>query len=102
MLTADVPSLKPVADRTYDVVLVGATGFVGKLAAEYLAKHYGSAIKWAIAGRRPKCVSSLLSVFLGSKGLHGCSRSLGGVAIFCCEMLAVFPHAQTGGLVSDA
>ena len=25
--------------RTYDLVLFGATGFTGKLVAEYLAKH---------------------------------------------------------------
>ncbi|MGH4028593.1 saccharopine dehydrogenase family protein [Actinomycetota bacterium Odt1-20B] len=38
-------------ERTYDVVLFGATGFVGKLTAEYLAAHAPEGLTWAIAGR---------------------------------------------------
>ena len=38
--------------RDYDLILFGATGFTGRLAALYLAKTYGSSIRWAIAGRR--------------------------------------------------
>jgi short subunit dehydrogenase-like uncharacterized protein len=39
--------------RTYDVVLWGATGFTGKLVAEYLAGRYGAArdLRWALGGR---------------------------------------------------
>jgi short subunit dehydrogenase-like uncharacterized protein len=39
--------------RPYDVVVWGATGFTGRLVAEYLATHYGigKSVKWAIAGR---------------------------------------------------
>ncbi|WP_428268463.1 saccharopine dehydrogenase family protein [Haliangium sp.] len=37
--------------RDYDVVLFGATGFTGALAAEYLARHGGPELRWAIAGR---------------------------------------------------
>jgi short subunit dehydrogenase-like uncharacterized protein len=40
------------SDRTYDVIVFGATGFTGRLAAEYLArKTRGHALHWAIAGR---------------------------------------------------
>ncbi|HEX7884293.1 MAG TPA: saccharopine dehydrogenase NADP-binding domain-containing protein [Afipia sp.] len=37
----------------FDVVVYGASGFTGKLVAEYLAMHYGpgSNLKWAMAGR---------------------------------------------------
>ncbi|MFH7339728.1 saccharopine dehydrogenase family protein [Streptomyces sp. KHY 26] len=38
-------------DRPYDVVLYGATGFVGTLTAEYLAAHAPEGLRWAIAGR---------------------------------------------------
>jgi short subunit dehydrogenase-like uncharacterized protein len=39
-------------DRQFDIVLFGATGFTGKLVAEYLAKEAkGRDVKWAIAGR---------------------------------------------------
>lgn len=38
-------------DRPYDIVLFGATGFVGELTAEYLAAHAPDGLRWAIAGR---------------------------------------------------
>ena len=37
--------------RTYDVVLFGATGFAGRLTAEYLARNAPAGTRWAIAGR---------------------------------------------------
>lgn len=38
--------------RRYDIVLFGATGFTGRLVAEYLAEHYGdSDVRVALAGR---------------------------------------------------
>ncbi|MEO1653680.1 MAG: saccharopine dehydrogenase NADP-binding domain-containing protein, partial [Bacteroidota bacterium] len=39
--------------REYEVVVLGASGFTGKLVAEYLLKNYGrgESLKWAIAGR---------------------------------------------------
>ncbi|MFJ9543640.1 saccharopine dehydrogenase family protein [Streptomyces sp. NPDC101225] len=39
------------ADRPYDIVLFGATGFVGELTAEYLAAHAPDGLRWAVAGR---------------------------------------------------
>ena len=39
-------------DRTYDIVVYGATGYTGRLVAEYLAAHYkNGGPKWAMAGR---------------------------------------------------
>lgn len=38
-------------DRKYDIVLLGATGFTGKLCTEYMARNLPSRVKWAIAGR---------------------------------------------------
>ncbi|MFE7570870.1 saccharopine dehydrogenase family protein [Streptomyces sp. NPDC057539] len=38
-------------ERPYDIVLFGATGFVGTLTAEYLAAHAPENCRWAIAGR---------------------------------------------------
>jgi short subunit dehydrogenase-like uncharacterized protein len=38
--------------RKFDLVLFGATGFTGKLVAEYIARnHAGSGLRWALAGR---------------------------------------------------
>ncbi|MFG2404499.1 saccharopine dehydrogenase family protein [Streptomyces brevispora] len=39
------------AQRPYDVVLFGATGFVGALTAAYLASHAPDGCRWALAGR---------------------------------------------------
>ena len=41
-------------NREFDVIVYGATGFTGRLVAEYLASRYGlgdNAPKWAMAGR---------------------------------------------------
>jgi short subunit dehydrogenase-like uncharacterized protein len=64
---ATVPSRK---DRTYDIVLLGATGFTGRLAARHLAQTYSTTtdtkkkrkeqIKWAIAGRSPTKLKAVL------------------------------------------
>ncbi len=39
------------ADRPYDIVLFGATGFTGELTAEYLARNAPPGTRWALAGR---------------------------------------------------
>jgi short subunit dehydrogenase-like uncharacterized protein len=41
----------PKASRKFDVIVFGATGFTGRLVAEYLQKTYGSSVTWAMAGR---------------------------------------------------
>ena len=38
-------------ERDHDIVLFGATGYTGALTAEYLAKHAGEGVRWALAGR---------------------------------------------------
>ena len=39
------------SDREFDIVLFGATGFVGRLTAAYLAEHAGPDVRIALAGR---------------------------------------------------
>lgn len=39
------------SDRKFDVIVFGATGFTGRLVAEYLQNEYGNRVKWAMAGR---------------------------------------------------
>ncbi len=38
--------------REFDIIVFGATGFTGKMAAKYIARNYGDKVKWGIAGRR--------------------------------------------------
>ena len=45
------PKLTSKDPREFQLIVFGATGFTGKLAAMYLAKTYGTKFKWAIAGR---------------------------------------------------
>ncbi len=38
--------------REFDIIVYGATGYTGRLVAEYLSQHYADgSIKWAMAGR---------------------------------------------------
>ncbi len=41
------------ADKQFDIAVFGATGFTGRLVAEYLARQYpaGSGLAWAMVGR---------------------------------------------------
>jgi short subunit dehydrogenase-like uncharacterized protein len=43
--------MNPTAE--FDIIVYGASGFTGRLVAEYLAKQYGvgGAVRWAMAGR---------------------------------------------------
>ncbi|HEY0952141.1 saccharopine dehydrogenase family protein [Nocardioides sp.] len=40
--------------REHDLVLFGATGFTGRLTAEYLVRHAPAGLRWALAGRNPE------------------------------------------------
>jgi len=56
-----ISELTPLADRKYDAVLLGATGFTGGIAAKYMAERYGCGkdLKWAIAGRSQKKLDAI-------------------------------------------
>jgi short subunit dehydrogenase-like uncharacterized protein len=43
--------VQPSLDKQFDVVLFGASGFTGRLTAQYLAAHAPGDLRWAIAGR---------------------------------------------------
>lgn len=53
--TSSQPSIPPAssdkADRPFDIILYGATGFTGGLTAEYLLRHMPAGGSWALAGR---------------------------------------------------
>ncbi|KAJ4363635.1 hypothetical protein N0V83_009931 [Neocucurbitaria cava] len=40
--------------RQYELILLGATGYTGKLVAEWISTHLPEDLKWAIAGRNTK------------------------------------------------
>lgn len=50
-------------EREFDIIVWGATGFTGKLVAEYLLERYGvnNELRWAIAGRSEDKLAALKS-----------------------------------------
>ncbi|AWE53412.1 saccharopine dehydrogenase family protein [Streptomyces nigra] len=57
------------SDRPYDIVLFGATGFVGVLTAEYLAAHAPEGLRWAIAGRSKAKLEALRAALPDAAGV---------------------------------
>lgn len=47
------------ASRPFDVVLYGATGFVGRQTARHFAAHAPAKLRWAVAGRSPDKLDAL-------------------------------------------
>jgi short subunit dehydrogenase-like uncharacterized protein len=47
------------SERELDLVLFGATGFTGRLSAEYLARNAPSGLRWGLAGRSPDKLEGL-------------------------------------------
>ena len=39
------------SQREFDIIVYGASGFTGRLVAEYMNKQYGRSVNWAMAGR---------------------------------------------------
>jgi saccharopine dehydrogenase (NAD+, L-glutamate forming) len=58
------------SDRPFDVVVVGATGFTGRLTAEHLARHAPAGTRWAIAGRNPDKLAATSASLLASGATH--------------------------------
>jgi short subunit dehydrogenase-like uncharacterized protein len=54
--------------RDFDLVIYGATGFVGKQTVEYISTHAPSCFRWAIVGRDQQAVEAI-----GAR-LHGPAR----------------------------
>ncbi len=51
MAATEEPTEKKHAERPYDLVVFGATGFTGGLTAEYLANNARDGLRWALVGR---------------------------------------------------
>jgi short subunit dehydrogenase-like uncharacterized protein len=56
-----------VRGRDYDFVLLGPTGYTGKLCAEHIVQHTPINLKWALVGRS---ASKLQSVLLELESLN--------------------------------
>lgn len=96
--------------RDYDIVLYGATGFVGALAAAYLAEHAPPQVRIALAGRS---VGKLEAVRAGLPGagrdwplVEADSRDAGSLAAMAAStrvvVTTVGPYARYGLPVVEA
>jgi len=48
------------SDREFDIIVYGASGFTGRLIAEYLQAEYGASdLKWAMAGRNAQKLTAV-------------------------------------------
>jgi short subunit dehydrogenase-like uncharacterized protein len=58
----------PRAQKPFDIIVLGATGYVGKLIADYLTTSYrGNEVRWAMAGRSQAKLDSVKAA-LGKAG----------------------------------
>ncbi|KAK2803115.1 hypothetical protein FQN51_003859 [Onygenales sp. PD_10] len=45
--------------RHFDIVLLGATGYTGRLCAEHIVRHFATNLRWGIAGRSADRLNAL-------------------------------------------
>lgn len=67
------------ADRQYELVLFGATGYTGKLIAEYITQWLPTDLRWAVAGRSE---GKLNDIIQNLKSLNA-DRSQPGMVLGC-------------------
>jgi short subunit dehydrogenase-like uncharacterized protein len=46
--------------REYELILLGATGYTGKLCAEWISTNLPTNLRWAIAGRNAKKLQTVV------------------------------------------
>ena len=56
-------------ERSFDIVLFGATGFTGGLTADYLAAHAPEGLRWAVAGRNRAKLDAVTARLGGDVGV---------------------------------
>ena len=58
-------------EKTFDLIVYGATGFTGQLICRYLQEQYnnGREFSWAMAGRTPEKLESVRAA-IGAFGIH--------------------------------
>lgn len=90
-------------DRELDLIVWGATGFTGRLVAEYLQQHYGATdLRWALGGRneaklaavRDRIGASGVPLVLGDAHDQDDMKSLARRAAVICT--TVGPYARYG------
>jgi short subunit dehydrogenase-like uncharacterized protein len=81
--------------QKYDIVLFGATGFTGGLAAKYLSTQYGKKVSWAIAGRSLAKLEAVKATLDGCAGIIVADADDEAALTLMCNQTAVV--ATTAG-----
>jgi short subunit dehydrogenase-like uncharacterized protein len=68
------------ATAEFDIVVFGASGFTGRLVAEYLAERYAGDLKWAMAGRNLDKLASVRDEIGASKTIPLIAADTGDAA----------------------
>lgn len=85
-------------ERQYDLVLFGATGFTGRLTAEYLAAHAPAGLRWAVAGRD---AAKLASISAHLADLTEGSNPVGIIRADVTDAASMAALARTSPLVAS-
>ncbi len=96
-------------NREFDIIVWGASGFTGKLVAEYIYKNYKlKNLKWAIAGRNKLKLISIRESFLDDKipiviansfDKLSLEKMVKRTSVICTT---VGPYAKYGSLLVDS
>ena len=90
-------------ETTYDVVLYGASGFVGKQTVRYFAERAGDGVRWAIAGRdRDKLESVRAEVGIAVDILVADSQDLAAIDAIVSQTRVLLNTAGPFALYGDA
>ena len=52
--------MPPIDKREYDLIVLGATGYTGKLCAEHITTSLPTSLPWAVAGRSGSKLSAVV------------------------------------------
>ncbi len=96
--------------RTYDIIVWGASGFTGRLVAEYLFEQYGvnGSIKWAMAGRNKSKLETVRAevandsiplVIADSQDMDSLDNMTKSATVICTT---VGPYAKYGDKLVEA
>ena len=90
-------------ETNYDVVLYGASGFVGKQTVRYFAERAGDEVRWAIAGRdRDKLESVRVEAGINVDILVADSQDLAAIDAIVSQTRVVLNTAGPFALYGDA
>lgn len=69
--------------RLYDIVVFGATGYTGKLTAEYITANLPTDLQWALAGRSKAKLESVAAEckILNPDRVQPCKKSISLVSM---------------------